>query len=100
MILVSLGSGGQFLGEFGQALLKVPGHPQAGILEEVGGVFLQDGQIPERIDPVQAARVDEGHEQVAHVGAMFGSIRLRVLPIIPSLGYAIGIYAKSAKHFE
>ena len=50
----------------------VPGHVVLGLLEQPGFVFLKDGEVIEGIDPVELAGMDQAHEEIPDVGAMFG----------------------------
>ncbi len=44
------------------------------MLHQFLGVFLQFGEVVERIGVVQFAGVDQAHEQIAHLGAVRGLI--------------------------
>ena len=57
----------------------VPGHVVVGSLEQPGFVFLKHAQIVERIDPIELASMNEAHEQVPDVGAMFGLKEVGIL---------------------
>jgi hypothetical protein len=57
----------------------VPGHVVVGSLEQPGFVFLKHARIVERIDPIELASMNEAHEQVPDVGAMFGLKEVGIL---------------------
>jgi len=63
-----LRGGGQ--GEPRQRVTVVPGHPFRGLAFQLRGVSLQLGEIVERVDSVEFARVDQAHKQIAHLGSL------------------------------
>ena len=60
--------GGQLL----ERIPVVPGHPVGWMSSKPLRVLEQLGQVVEGIDAVQFAGVDQAHEQVPHVGPVFG----------------------------
>ncbi len=60
-------------------LAVIPRHPRRRVLRQFLGVFLQFGQVLERIGVVQFAGVDQAHEPIAYRGAVLGLIKERVL---------------------
>jgi hypothetical protein len=51
----------------GQGLAVIPWHPGRRMLRHLVGVFLQLGEVVERIGVVQFAGVDQAHEQMAQI---------------------------------
>ena len=49
-------------------------------------MFLKNRQVMERVDVVESAGVNETHEQIPDVSAVFGLEEQGVLPIMPSFG--------------
>jgi len=62
-----------------QGLPVVPRHPPHRVLGQLLWVFLQFGEVIERIGVVQFAAVDQTHEQIAHLGAVLGFIEQTIL---------------------
>ena len=62
-----------------QGLPVVPRHPRCRILGQLGGVFLQLGEVVEGIGVVQFASMNEAHVEVAHLGAVLGLIEQTIL---------------------
>jgi hypothetical protein len=62
-----------------QFLPVIPGHPRRGILGQLLGVFLQFGEIVERVSASKLAGVDQAHEQVAYFGTVRGLIKQTIL---------------------
>jgi hypothetical protein len=65
----------------GKIFLVVPGQPSARLGKQRRGVFLQGGQVIEGIDLGEVAGVDEAHEQVTDIGAMFGFVKEGVVAV-------------------
>jgi len=51
------------------------------MLRQLLGVFLQLAEVLEGIDAVQFARVDQAHEQIAHLGAVLGLIEQTIFSV-------------------
>ena len=59
--------------------LVVPRHPGGRIIANAAEVPSERDQIVEGIDSCQAAGVDQTHEQITDLGAIFGFVEQRVV---------------------
>ena len=50
--------------------MVIPGEPESGIFEQLGGVFLKSNQVMEGVDPVEGAGMYKTHKQVPDISAM------------------------------
>ena len=64
-----------------KSVAVVPGHPLRRIFFDLVDVPLQMGKIVEGIGAAQLGSMDQTHEQVAHLGAIFRQIEQTVFPM-------------------
>jgi hypothetical protein len=67
--------------ERGQRFVVIPGHPGGWV---VGGCLVvaeERDQVGEGLYTAKFGRVDEAHEDVAHVGAVLRLEEVRILPV-------------------
>ena len=64
-----------------RCLLIIPWEPAVGIFEQLRRIFLKSRQVMERVNVVESASVNEAHEQVPDVSAVFGLEEQGVLPM-------------------
>ena len=64
-----------------ESVAVVPGHPLRRIFFHLVGVPLQLCEIVEGIGAAQLGAMDQTHEQVAHLGAIFRQIEQTVFPM-------------------
>ena len=67
--------------ELTKALEPHPGHPVGRVSGEFLRVLEELGQVVERIDAVEFTGVDQAHEQVPHVGPVFGLVEVGILAV-------------------
>ena len=61
--------------------MVVPGHPGGWVVGGCLVVAKERDQVGKRLDTAKFGRVDEAHEDVAHVGAVLCLEEVRVLPV-------------------
>ncbi len=64
-----------------QCLAIIPGHPLFGAVGQCSTVFLQRGQVIERIGAHEPTGMDQAHERVADVGALCGLVEERIFAV-------------------
>ena len=61
--------------------MVIPGHPGAGVLEDLGRMFLDGHQVLEGIDIHQVAGMNQAHEHITDECAVFGLVEQTIFPV-------------------